>query len=311
MSNWQTQLEKIKAIEASGKKLRTSEFYGIDEVILQYLGLPSFFPLKYLCYLDHGISLHYTQVSKTVLNAKNELILVNTSSHQKAVKAKIQAPVFVLGPTFVHYRLLHGISPSPSATGTLVFPSHSTHTITTQFNWEQYADELLALPDEYHPIKVCLYWKDILHGREKVFTERNIEVVTSGHMYDKQFIANFYSLLANTRFVTSNAPTSSIFYALEMGIPAYLFGERAKYKTTNPVHLIGRGEKEHKIYEEVVDSLTLNPFEERPAISSTQKAIIDRYIDREHWDPPGLIKNALLKNALPFLWRKGLDYLRS
>lgn len=93
------------------------------------------------------------------------------------------------------------------------------------FDVESYIDQLEALPETFHPLSVCLYWKDLLMGRALPFLKRGIPVYTAGHMFDPLFYDNFYKILSMFRYATANHTfSSSNVLALEMGLATFFLG---------------------------------------------------------------------------------------
>jgi hypothetical protein len=101
---------------------------------------------------------------------------------------------------------------------------HSTHLIEVVVDWGEYAEALTMLPPRFHPVSVCLYWKDLLNGAGREFQKRKINVVTAGHMADPSFAANFYSILRTCAYSTSNMMGSYSFYSVEMATPFFQYG---------------------------------------------------------------------------------------
>jgi hypothetical protein len=68
---------------------------------------------------------------------------------------------------------------------------------------------------------------DIRAGVHRRYAEIGIPVVTAGHAHDRRFLDRFYAILSGTRAVTSDGVGTAMIYALEMGVTAFLLGERA------------------------------------------------------------------------------------
>lgn len=299
-------IAKIENIENSKKHLRSSEFYGIDEIIKSYLGLPKWFPLQYLSYIEHGVLLSNDTVPERLQKSKAEFILLNNSLRLNTLNKVIaQKFLYVVGSPFVHYRRMHQINTRPDAQGTLVFPTHSSHYSTVKTDWVKYAQKLANLPAFLQPVTACLYWKDIMNGNHKPFLDAGIPVVTNGHLYDKQHIPNLYDNLSRHKYVTGNDIGSFLFYAVEMGLPFFLFGDEVDYESDE--RFKREASQEGKMIEEVLNKLfrpsSISP--ESILITPAQKEWVDKFIDEKNWANPAVLRRRLWKNLLPTILEKG------
>lgn len=203
------------------------EAYGSNLIIKAYARFPRFLPLP--AHLEHG----WTPIASVV---KTDLqparfkgsILVFSQRRREAWRKESHLPVAIMGAPLAIYRKMAKISPSIKATGTVAFPSHSTLTIESKFNLEKYCRDLLALPDGFHPVTICFQYPDIKLGRDKIYRQHGFKVRTAGKKLrgSLEFVANFYRILSDHRYATSNDIGSYTFYAVEMGIPFFLYGER-------------------------------------------------------------------------------------
>ena len=73
-------------------------------------------------------------------------------------------------------------------------------------------------------MSVCLHMHDIKIGRHKIFMAHGLPVYTVG-ANNGGFIARFYDILKNFSYMTSNSVTTPLYYAVEMGIPSFIYGE--------------------------------------------------------------------------------------
>lgn len=283
MVDLKIELEKIHRIEKSGHHLRMSQYYGMDSIFKQYTSLPSYLPIHYTTFLEHGITIMPDYINDKIKNSKNELVFVNTSHRKKYLKPISNKSVEVLGPLAIHYRRMKGVKRNENPLGTLVYPSHSTHYVDSVFNWEYYADLLLKLPDEYQPITICLYWKDFVLGREKIFLNRGFEVTTNGHIYDSKHIENTYENLRGFKYVTGNSITSAFFYAMEMGIKAFRYGEAVTLDSDRKEMLIVKSENDNPYLKKANVVLSKDPLKEEIEFTKEIKELLNFYIDEPNW----------------------------
>lgn len=197
--------------------------YGFNIIIKKYAEFPLLLPLP--CHMSHG----WTALSdplKSDLKTKKPLMMVINKRRETAWRKKSKIPVVIMGSPFIHYKNAHKIVQRPNASGTIVFPSHSTPYIKSQFSRKEYCKVLKNLPSEFHPITVCLFWLDYIEPEANIYRKMGFKVVTAGPKLAESlsFVKNFYSLLSKHKYATSNEVGSYTFYAVDMGIPFFLSG---------------------------------------------------------------------------------------
>ncbi len=303
------EIEKIFEIEKKGHHLRMSQYYGIDNIFKQYTGLPNYLPVHYTIFLEHGISIMPDYINDKIKNSKNEIVFVNTSHRKKFLQDISNKKVEILGPLAVHYRRMNGLKRNENVEGTLVFPSHSTHYVNSVFNWEIYADLLLKLPDEFKPIKICLYWKDFILGREKLFLDRGFEITTNGHIYDANHLQNTYENIKGFKYVTGNSITSAFFYAMELGIPAFRYGEIVTLDSERKEMIIVKSENDNTYLKKANEVLSFDPFKEKIYLNSEIKALRNFYIDEPNWISKDYARKITKENFIFDLSKKALNFL--
>ena len=209
--------------DVAGGGLWSSQVYGIGKWLKRYAGFPDDLPL--CAETDHGPG-NATIPHKTYLETRAPAMLYHNAEAAKAFRLFSRKPCEVMGSPFAYFRWMNGLGIRPDAAGTVALPSHSTHHVQVRLDWRRYCRELRRIPERFRPVKVCLYWKDILDGLHKVFQEEGFEVITAGHIYDEGFVERFYGLLAGHRYATSTDLCTAGIYAVEMGLPFFLWGEQ-------------------------------------------------------------------------------------
>ncbi|MBF0233096.1 MAG: hypothetical protein HQK65_08665, partial [Desulfamplus sp.] len=194
--------------------------YGLGKWLKKSLAIPDCVPLSHI-HMDHGVP-PSDELSNIDL-ATNRPAFFIREAKQKKYYSYTGKEAYVTGSPFIFCRKFYAIRRDADASGTVAFPVHSTHLIDVLTDWEEYATNLLILPKPFHPITVCLYWKDILEGHFAPFSKRGLSVVTAGHMADPEFPLNFYHILKCHKFSTSNLVGSYAFYSIEMDIPFFIY----------------------------------------------------------------------------------------
>ena len=217
----------IKSLEESGDSRdypHPARMYGVGYWIKRRFGIPEFVPL------DNWDIQHSPPMNNGIREREKALAIpfLLYNEEQKANYDGAGKTSIVVGSSFVHCKELEGISVSDSARGTLAFPAHSTIQVELRCDWDGYAESLLALPARYQPVEVCLYYREVLNGASRPFLRRGITVHCAGHHCDDAFPLNFYRILRNFRFSTSNSVGSFAYYSVDLGIPFFIFGPDVK-----------------------------------------------------------------------------------
>jgi hypothetical protein len=202
-----------------------AEVYGFGKQIREYGYYPSFLPL--CIYSDHGIG-SMDGPAKHELESDAPCQFYFTPRKTEIWKKISKKPCYVMYSPYVFYRKKHKIEKSPDAKGTIAFMAHTTSSLDDELDVEVYVKQLLALPEKFHPISVCMHQVDIMKGQYKKFFQYNIPVFTVGGN-SPLFVERFYDLLKNFSFATSNEVGSYLYYAVEMGIPFFIYGDPPKF----------------------------------------------------------------------------------
>lgn len=198
--------------------------YGFNIIIKEYAKFPKIFPLA--CHFEHGWTV-LTDPLVTDLAVDKPLMLVFNNRRAKAWKKKSDLPVAIMGSPFCHFRKMHHITQKKDAKGTVVFPSHSTVNLKSNFDIKEYCKNMSNFPQEFRPITICLLWLDYQDKGADIYRKAGFSVVTSGPKVSNslEFVRNYYEILSSHKYATSNDVGSYTFYAIEMGLPFFLTGE--------------------------------------------------------------------------------------
>ena len=127
---------------------------------------------------------------------------------------------------FLFYKRKFNIKQKKNAKGTIVFPMHASLHISREYDIYSYIKELKNLPKEFHPLLICLHYSDVLKGHHHIWYDEGFYVTSAGNGYREDFVKRFYKILSSVKYATANETTSSLFYAVDFGIPFFLYGNR-------------------------------------------------------------------------------------
>ncbi len=293
----------------SNKKLRMNSayLYGMRDIFLEYFELPKTLITSF--HLDHGINLPEPNKKIEEYTYKNNAAVFVTNEEMKEVFQKVTTkPVHATGALFPRYREMNQIEPKADRKGTVAFPIHSIFGVDIKGGWEEYAESLLALPEEFQPVRICVYWLDVARGRHQVFEEMGLEVVTAGYFTSQKFVQRFYDILSSSKYATSNEFGSYLPYAIEMGIPFFMYGKRAELDNQSPdtIQKFPSGKFEFteafgfKWYD-YVQRLYKFPEDGQVTITTEQKEFADRLLGYDKPIDRAAIRKAVYRSQIPHL----------
>lgn len=198
----------------------TSEVYGAGEGLREYGYYPEWFPLY--VFTDHGV-LRDSLVCQVELEHDAEAMFYHSIEGVKEFKTLSKIPCYCYYSPLVFYRKNHKIEQDKDAKGTLACPAHGIDGMTLDL--DKYMQQLKDLPEEFQPVGISLHRDDIESGVYKKFLNAGFEVYTAGDPFDKDYAKRFYGNLKKFKYTTSNVPGSFLFYAVEMGIPFFIYGD--------------------------------------------------------------------------------------
>lgn len=197
--------------------------YGHDWILRRYLQWPPLVPLNVR--IQHGWYANLAPGTSD-LSVDQPLMLVWNRRIAEEWRTVTGRPVTILGSPFVHFRKMNALERDPHAEGTVVFPQHSTRNMETHHDVEEYCRQLDDLPDEFRPITICLHFHDYDRLEGEFRRCGYTQIVSAGKSRQRraQFARNFYEILRTHRYATSNDILTGAFYAIEMGIPFFIYG---------------------------------------------------------------------------------------
>lgn len=201
----------------------TAEVYGFGKWIREYARFPKFLPL--CIYTDHGPPvLGYPM--KQEIDSDAPSLFTHSPGYAKKWKEITGKDCFILYSPFVFCREKLKINKLADARGTIAFPAHTTANTEDESDIEVYVKQLIKMPAKFQPVSVCLHYSDILKGADKVYRKYKIPIYTAGYYFDDRFSERFYDILKRFKYATSNLVGSYLYYAVEMGIPFSIYGQK-------------------------------------------------------------------------------------
>lgn len=222
-----------------------SYLYGMDEIVKCWCKYPKWLPFRYE--IHHGWYLQDEPTKFDIESYSPVLLMLNKRQRETWVK-KHKKPAIIIGSPYIHYRRCKKIKPNPNARGTVVFPQHSAHDSDAGFDIDKYCSELHRLPDRFKPLKICLHIHDVKRGKAALYEKKGFTVTTAGQRDSISFAKNFYNILSNCQYTTSNIVGSHVMYAIELGIPFFLYGDPGNYPGRPEIPKAKIGEKAKALF---------------------------------------------------------------
>lgn len=200
-----------------------NSFYGHANIIRKYAGFPSWLPLP-VC-IQHGWMLKASQHDARADVAENWYW-----SSELAEKAKQEYPVIkyrIIGSPFLYClkNINYQHCDFELREGTIVFPFHSTESISLDSDIDKYCQLLSDLPDEYKPVTICVYHSDKKKGTDAFFLNNGFDVVCNGdNPCSDVFLYNFIKNTKNKKYLISNEWSTAMHYGAIIGCQIHLYG---------------------------------------------------------------------------------------
>lgn len=204
--------------------------YGMGRILRQMAFLPRFIPLA--VDTDHGPS-QRDEPTKLEYATRSSLMLYHSPRLVKIWRKNSSVKVEQYYSPYVFYKKRRFKINPADRNGTMVFPAHSTDRLDSLFDINEFIIALKNLPQKYHPIEVCMFYRDIELNKHLPFIESGIRVYCAGHIYDESFIDNFYTIIQSSQYALSNAMGSHALYTVDFGIPFFILEDKSlKYNNT-------------------------------------------------------------------------------
>lgn len=262
-------------------------YYGNDVVLKSYAGLPIDRPLKVV--VPHGVVFDQSYVWGAERRASLPAVLAYNSSRAQAYARSTRMLRIPCAVPFAYLPKILGEA-TKQRSGTLFFPSHSSHRLTAQSDYVGMATRLVELEAELQPVTVCIYWRDYELGRHKPFVERGLKVVSAGHIYDPGFLFRLYCLCQEHRFAASNSVGSSLLYSVLAGCSYFLLPEFRVAYTGAPDHLASDLSHGGDVQEAIAREFSA-PVD---GISASQSHLVAEICGLDHLLSPRMLRDALL-----------------
>jgi hypothetical protein len=230
IDNISADISQNKFFAYTPEKYTQNDYYGIATNLKKYSGLPYSRSLDYA--IEHGIDF-YSDGSSYDIHSTARGILTFSKYREERLKKATPKEIHCIGP-YIHYAPHYlsnkNLEREKKRLGKnfLVFPAHSTPGVDSEFDIDKFCTYLKKISRGFDSVRVCLYWKDILMGRDKPYKKHGFECVTAGHIYDPMFLSRLKSIIEVSAMTATNGVGTHIGYCILMGKPVYYFKQEVK-----------------------------------------------------------------------------------
>ena len=208
-------------------------FYGISNSLKIY----SNYNDKIECCIEHGLYfgdfLNYNEAIDSGLPA-----LITFGEKRKEILRKLGSKKIIIeiGPYINYAKPLlsdEKIKKQKEENGKtlLVFPAHSIDDSQTDYNMNLFVDYIERIKKEHNfkTVLVCLYFRDIELGRQKIYKDKGYIVCSAGRREDKEFLSRQKTYLLLSDYVLSNSVGTHVGYSIFLKKPQSIYKQTIEY----------------------------------------------------------------------------------
>ena len=199
---------------------KVNDFYGQANIIRRYANYKR--PIKVI--YEHSIVIHdliwsidkESNLNTCFVSSEHRLDVYKKQLKEKHVYnigSVLNYAIAMSDPQFAK----NNFKSNKKKSGSIFFPTHSTHHIKSTIDSDYIITKLKLLPEMYLPITICMYWKDIQHGEHLKYLSNGFKVVSAGHIYDNLFYFRLFDIFQNFKYTLGSSFGSFVFHAARSG----------------------------------------------------------------------------------------------
>ena len=113
-------------------------------------------------------------------------------------------------------------------------PAHSSDDTTSEWQFEQYADEIAQIRSSFSEVWICIHPLCWEHGYWIApFKSRGFPLLQGASSTDRNALKRLYRLFSRFEYVTTNTIGSHIAYAASLGAKVSIYGSYAELRDAN------------------------------------------------------------------------------
>lgn len=272
-----------------------NQLYGFSDWLKRYAELDPNAPLPWL--MEHAITFDETTPYAADGESALPLALAVNAGQARALAMATRAQVEPIGSAYFYVRAVlereAGPAPAHTRRGTLVFPDKCTTDHDTEYDRVSFARRLVALPAEYQPVWVSVFWRDYAMGAHQPFIDAGLGVLTSGHPFDPLFLVRQLDSCTRFRYACANDLSTSFCLSV-------LAGCRYFHMPTGPITIVRPGGRRTYDVEPTLAlpgkqaCIAASPFPPN-GDGAAQRRLAEQYAGAEHVRTPGFFRELVAR----------------
>ena len=273
--------------------------YGFSRCLKHYAGQPAGEPIHAI--VPHGASTYLSpddqkRAPQQELNPAIPCILASSADCVEAFRNCGKQQVVPIGLASLYaLRCITSNLVPPQRHGSLFFRIHGTAACRLIADDATLIQQLLELPDHFHPIHICAHWNDWHQGHYEPYIKAGFRIVGAGHLRDDLFIWRHWHLLnSHQRLITSGGGTH-VWHAIQLGLPVHLIQSSYRYDVDPAFqNSINADQKLLQLMQQHFNDRTDQP-------TQTQRDLAERFLGTQFLRAPEQIAQ-LLQQARQIHW---------
>jgi hypothetical protein len=284
-------------------------FYGHAELLRTYAGVTGSDPLK--AAIEHGLTFFPNLVDPDL--ATHLPYYFCAASRQARFfeeHALYGARAVAIGAPILYARALAPPQQSAAGRRLVFFDAHSSDYATAKYDVDATAVRLRELSGEFDDVVICLYWRDVVLGRDDLYRAQGFRCVTAGHMFDAQFLFRLLEIVSSAAIVLTDQLGSHVPYALVLDRPVWFEDSRVEYELA---HNAPRGTLGPPKEGEMLDRAAALLSRRVERVEPEQRAFAEELCGIENFRTPAEVAELLAeaeaayRSATPVWWRLRLE----
>lgn len=252
-----------------------NNFYGINNQIKKYANYNKSIKAP----IEHGVYFNNFISDNEWVNSGLPGIITFGNYRYETLRKSSEKPIFQIGP-YIHYvdnlyndDELQNIKRKLGKNIT-VFPTHSIDDDKISYDVNQLCSEIenIKLKFNCNSITICLYWRDIEIGINKIYQDKGYKVVCAGHRNNPNFLSNLKSIILLSDITISNGLGTHLGYCLYLKKP-HIIIKQDKYRQK----VYDNPEKYEKIFISEIEEIENYFIEQNEIINNKQISIMNKY----------------------------------
>lgn len=222
-----------------------NNMYGLSAILKSYCGIPLDKPIK-SC-MEHGLYFgDYVSRDENYYPKYLKIITLGKYREEKLRKKGCARKITLIGPyiNYAHSLLTeYEMMRIKEQFGKilLVFPSHSIEGARSEYDFNNFLQEICRLKSAFDSVWVCFFFADLDRRNFVDAYEKNgFKIVTCGHKYDLNFMNRQRTLMELSAATMSNDVGTHVGYSIALKKPHYIYRQKIENLYDN-----GALEKKH------------------------------------------------------------------